>query len=458
MSQDMRNSLSRRELLLRASQLALVAAGAPVLAACSQLAPAEPTKASAGAEPTKVEVSPTKPADTEPVKLVMANWGPIPDGWVQLGELFEKENPNIKVEFEGVQATVWGEYFDKLVTQFAAGTPPDLCRVAIEGTQLFASRGLAIPLDEYIARDQEELEEYFADVHPNLVQSMSYKGKQYQLPFTWNGPVIHYNTKLFEEAGIERPKDDWTRDDFLQTCIALTKDDVFGFGLANAYWGGAIPWLFVAGTDLLNDDWTESTANDPKTVEAIEFLQDLIWKHKVSPEPAGFDFTQAFVGGRLGMVGTGGGGMRLTFINNGMTDFDILYFPKWRTQTHEYGGTGFPVSRSSKNPDAAWQLTKFLIRRESIALFVNAVAQTPARRSVAYEDWVKPGSPPEHYRLYYDMLDKPSKAVPSPPEYNEVESIFLRHFSLVTANERTAKEAMDDAHKEISELLAARKQ
>ena len=450
MFHDAQNHLSRRTLLLRAARLALLAAAAPIAAACTPAATATP-------EPTTAQTGPTQPASTKPVKIVMANWGTIPDAWRTLGEGFTKEKPHITVEFEGVQANVWGEYFDKLVTQFAAGTPPDICRVAIEGTQLFASRGLAIPLDDYIARDQEELKEYFADVHPNLLKSMSYKGKQYQLPFTWNGPVIHYNKRLFAEAGIERPKDEWTLDDFVQVCTKLTREDVFGFGLANAYWGGAIPWLFVAGTDLLNDDWTESIANDPKTVEVVQFLRDLIWKYKVSPQPAGFNFTQAFVGDKLAMVGTGGGNMRLTFINNGMQDFDILYFPKWRTQTHEYGGTGFPIIKSSKNPDAAWQLTKFLIRRDSIAMFVNAVAQTPARRSVAYNDWVKPGTPPEHYKIYYDALDKPSKAVPAPPEYNEIESIFLRHFTLVTANERTAEQAMNDAHKEISQVLAGRK-
>lgn len=443
--------LSRREALIKASRLIAAAAIAPVAVACG--AQATPTAAPKAAAPTATAV----PAAAAKAKIVMANWGAIPDGWKALGEKFAAENPNITVEFEGVQANVWSEYFDKLVTQFAAGTPPDICRVAIEGTQLFASRDLAIPLDDYITKDKSQLEEYFADVHPNMVKSMSYKGKQYQLPFTWNGPVIHYNTKLFKEAGIDRPKDDWTVQDFLEIARKLTKGDVLGFGLANAYWGGAIPWLFVAGTDLLNDDWTRSVANDAKTIEAVQWMADLIHVHKVSPPPQGFNFTQAFTSGKLGMVGTSGGNLRLTLINNGLTDFDILYFPKWRTQTHEYGGTGFPIIKTTKNRDAAWQLTKFLIRKESIAFFVNAVAQTPARRSVAYTQWVQTGSPPEHFKIYYDALDKPSKAVPAPPEYNEIESIFLRYFSLVTAKERTAEQAMNDAHKEMTQVLAARK-
>jgi ABC-type glycerol-3-phosphate transport system substrate-binding protein len=126
-------------------------------------------------------------------------------------------------------------------------------------------------------------------------------------------------------------------------------------------------------------------------------------------------------------------------------------------QTHEFGGTGFPIMKASKNPAAAWQLTKFLVTKESIAFFVGAVSQTPARRSVAYTQWVQAGTPPEHFKIYYDMLDKPSKAVPAPPEYNETESIFLRYYSLVTANEKTAEQAMNECHKELTQLYAARK-
>jgi multiple sugar transport system substrate-binding protein len=148
--------------------------------------------------------------------------------------------------------------------------------------------------------------------------------------------------------------------------------------------------------------------------------------------------------------------MRLTYMNGGMNDFDILYFPKWKAQTHEFGGTGFPIINGTKNPEEAWLLTKFLVRKESITEFVNAVAQTPARRSVALTGWVKPGTPPEHFTIFWEMLNKPSKAVPAPPEYNETESIFLRYLTLVTANEQTAQQAMTNCSKELNALYAKR--
>jgi ABC-type glycerol-3-phosphate transport system substrate-binding protein len=325
--------------------------------------------------------------------------------------------------------------------------------VAIEGVQLVAHRGMALPLDPYIKRDQGQLKDYFPDVNQNMLKSMGYQGKQYQLPFTWNGPVIHYNTTLFERAGIPRPKDDWTADNFLDVAKRLTTENVWGVTTPNAYWGGVIPWLFLDGTDLFSDDWKQSRANDPKVAEAFQFYQDLSAKHRVAPPGgAGGDFNT----GKLAMRADGGGNLRLDAIQKGMRDFDILYFPKWKTQTHEYGGTGFPIMKGSKHYDEAWLLTKFLIRKDSIASFCASVSQTPARRSVAYDMWVKPGDPPKNYRIYFDMLDRGARAVPAPPEFNEVETLTLKYLKQLTANEINGKAAADGLHRELTELLARR--
>src|SRR4051794_31789202 len=125
---------------------------------------------------------------TEPVTLLMANWGAIPQGWQDLGAAFTAEAPTIKVEFSPVEGGSWGNYFEKVAVMAASGSPPDVARVALEGVQLVAHKGMALPLDPYIKRDQGQLKDYFPDVNQNMLKSMSYNGKQYQLPFTWNGP------------------------------------------------------------------------------------------------------------------------------------------------------------------------------------------------------------------------------------------------------------------------------
>ena len=124
-------------------------------------------------------------------------------------DAFTKVHPEIKVKVQAIQAVDWKDFFTKILTMVAAGTPPDVVYVATEGAQLFAEK-LAHPLDEYLRRDAADMREFFDDVHPSLVEAFMYKGSLYQLPIDWNAANMYYNTTAFAQAGLERPADDWT--------------------------------------------------------------------------------------------------------------------------------------------------------------------------------------------------------------------------------------------------------
>ena len=85
--------------------------------------------------------------------------------------------------------------------------------MAPEGTQLSASR-MAHPLDDYVQRDAAEMQEYFDDVHPSLIESFFYKGSLFQLPDNFNAANVFYNTSALQRSGLQRPSDNWTIDDF----------------------------------------------------------------------------------------------------------------------------------------------------------------------------------------------------------------------------------------------------
>lgn len=97
-------------------------------------------------------------------------------------DAFSALHPDIKVRIVPIQGADWSDFFAKILTLVAAGTPPDVVMVATEGTQLFAER-LAHPLDEFVMRDKEEMREFFEDVHPSLIEAFMYQGNLFQLPF-----------------------------------------------------------------------------------------------------------------------------------------------------------------------------------------------------------------------------------------------------------------------------------
>src|SRR5215475_11468953 len=144
-------------------------------------------------------------------------------GWQTIIDGFNKVYPNVQVKLVGVTGTNWGEYLDGTATLIAGGEKPDLMWVATEGVQLLVNQlKLALPLDDYIAKDQAELADYMKDVNPQLLDAFKVDGKQYELPYSWNPMVIYYNTARLKEAGLDAPPSNWSRDDFLKYAQALT--------------------------------------------------------------------------------------------------------------------------------------------------------------------------------------------------------------------------------------------
>lgn len=416
--------------------------------------------ASVGIEPRRAAAQPAG----KPVTLTYVNYSTGVDKamWDSLIAEFGKANPSITVRYQPVPGESWGDYFDKLATMIAGGNPPDVSRVAIEGTRLVVSRGLATPLDE-LMRGDPEIDEFLKDVSPRLLEALRVDGTTYELPFDWNNMVMYYNTKMLERESIQPPKKDWTKDDFLGLAQRLTKrspsgeTDVFGFGFAVQYFSGTLPWMFANGTSLLSDDWTRSNLKDPKVLEVLQFLQDLVWKHKVSPKPPAShaDIYSLMAAGKIAMAG-GGRWPVLQMTKAGFADFDVQYFPRWKEQVTEYGVGGFVILKSTKYPQEAWKWAKFLTSRRALEVLTRVGQAIPSRRSVA----ASPAMfelPPKNARIFYESIEGPNaKPVPSPAAYNRIEATWRRYLGRVLANEMAPAAALEEADKEFTAILSAR--
>lgn len=119
-------------------------------------------------------------------------------------DAFAKVHPEIKVKVQAIQAVDWKDFFTKILTMVAAGTPPDVVYVATEGAQLFAEK-LAHPLDDYLRRDAADMKEYFEDVHPSLVEAFMYKGSLFQLPIDWNAATCTTTLRPCARPGWNAP-------------------------------------------------------------------------------------------------------------------------------------------------------------------------------------------------------------------------------------------------------------
>ncbi|MBO8192274.1 extracellular solute-binding protein [Streptomyces oryzae] len=408
--------------------------------------------------------------------LVIATLGSAHDAKAQraLREGFREVHPDIKLRINAVQAYDWSDFFSKILTQIAAGTAPDVVYVATEGVQLFAQR-LGVPFDKWVKRDAAELREYFDDVHPSLVESMMYEGSLYQLPVEFNAADMYLNTRRIRDAGADFPDADWTRDEFTALLRAMKRTSGDGFTpyfWSNRLWGGVVPWLFANGTNVLAESkapggdwlwrtfypeaerhgrgggyrWTTPVADSDRVAEVYDYLASLV-KDGLCTRPEGGDgrnLVGAFSSGRVGATPAGGfwaGGLHLAGMKP--TDYDVQYFPRWRTRRHQFGAAGYAVLRTSKKQEEAWEFVKYAIRKDTLTKLFVANQTTPARRSMVDEArYRKTG--PAHWKTFYDTLDTIASTgpIPAPPQVNEVEQLLIKHTGSALASPGAVRPAL----------------
>ena len=369
---------------------------------------------------------------------------------------FNKRYPNVLVKDDySPFPNSWGQYINNLKTRAASGLVPDVIAIAIEGVRATITQNLILPLDDFIANDPTS-KEYLKDVAAPLSDALKFDGKTYYLTREWNNMCIHYNTKAFEDAGIERPKDDWTWDDFIAIAQKLTKGDAgnknFGFGLPFFNFG-LQPWFNTNGTSVLTPDWRKSNLDDPKALESVKFIHSLVHEHKVSPSVEGTGgnaIFAMFAGGKIAM--TGGGHWPLgTYLANNFKTMDVQYWPRKTVGSTVFGSGGWGISKHCKNPELAWELIKDLTSLQTDQDIASVGAAIPARHSAteppAYKQW------PAHPNVFYDSLQE-AKPVPSPSNFAEVESIFMRHIQEIMSNAVTPEQGVEQAHHELTAAMA----
>jgi multiple sugar transport system substrate-binding protein len=408
------------------------------------------------------------------------------DGAAKVAAPFMKANPGVTVKFTGINGTDWNDFFTKILTQIAAGNPPDIVSVATEGIQLFAQKKLAHPLDDYVKRDKDQLVGYFKDVHPSLVEAMMYEGHLYELPTDFNAGNMYFNTTLLQKAGLQLPGSHWTMDDFKSIATGLKKNpDTTPFGWVVRLWGSWTSFMYANGANLLTEGkydggdwfwntfyagdpaaqgrgggwkWGAPTANSDGVVESLDLMVELANSGlSAKPDVGGGGTLQGlFASNKMGMSIGGGfwaGGLR----NAGMADgsFDAQLFPKWKVQRHLFGSGGYGLLESSKNKDLAWDFLKSLIEPSAIEILTAGNVTTPARRSMMTAERYAPTGP-KNWKAFYDTLDKlPNTApIPAPPYYNAMANA-LNQRTTEAMSSGNARLALDGLQKDLETAAAS---
>ncbi|GHO46221.1 ABC transporter substrate-binding protein [Ktedonospora formicarum] len=173
--------------------------------------------------------------------------------------LFQGQHSNITINshFTGFDA-----YWDKLNTQVAGGTMPDLFQMDMRYVAQYVKQGLLLDLTSSIDSKAINL----SDFDQTLLESSKASGKVYGIPMGGNYHSWIYDTEMLKDAGGTPPTDDLDWNGFSDYMTKLSKQLKKGVSASNDASGEIATfevWLRQHGKELYtNDGQVNFTADD----------------------------------------------------------------------------------------------------------------------------------------------------------------------------------------------------
>lgn len=383
--------------------------------------------------------------------------GELPPNY-EVIEAFHAAQDDIRIE---VQHAPWGSYFDRIQTQMAGGTAPDV--MFLNNIPSYASRGVLAPLDAWIARDGFDTSTYLE----GLITVFSYDGEVFGFARDNDTNVLYFNKDLFDAAGVAYPTAEWRWDDIRAAAQALTVRDERGraiqYGLAlekNRY----PQWVYQNGGNVFDDplEPTEFLMDAPEAVTAIQFIADMILEDGSVPS---FDAmaqlgstTELFSTGRVAMVMTNAA--RIPTFMDADFAWDVAPLPAGPDgiRANTLGGAGYVMSATSEHPEAAWTFLKFLAGTEGQSIFASTGVAVPASYGDPAVAATFIDACPETVscEVFISETER-GRLAPMFPDWREIEStIVTPHLDLIYTGEMSAEEALTQMGAEVRRFMAER--
>ncbi|MFS0856639.1 ABC transporter substrate-binding protein [Paenibacillus taichungensis] len=168
----------------------------------------------------------TKTAEGGQVELRMMWWGDQKRADItnEALKVFQEKHPNIKIVGEFAPSS---GYFDKLNTQLASGTAPDIFFLGGNVVD-YAKKDVLLNLDPYVGSELN-----LDGMDATMVEYGRLDGKLQHISAGANARGIVVNQALFDQAGIPLPASDWTWEDY--AAISKELSDKLGKGYYGTY-------------------------------------------------------------------------------------------------------------------------------------------------------------------------------------------------------------------------------
>lgn len=396
-------------------------------------------------------------------QIEITYWSIYPDGGdyseehKALIDKFEAENPDIKINHIG---TNFWDYFDKLNTSLSGSYSIDVFWQDIVNVKFRAKNGVTADLTPFLEKDNVSLDTWYE----SDIDTCSFDGGIYALPFESDARVLYYNKDHFTAAGLDPELPPKTLEELAEYAEKLTILSEDGktyeqVGYHPRLGNGQIQQIVWTMGGSFFDDEGNPQFDDPIVQKATEWWIGIAQKYEVRPLNAftntnsdGTAKDQSFLKGNTSMViDENGLAWQLEKFNPDL-NYGIAAIPYTDDNRYNHSG-GFTLEISNRTTDAkkeaAWRFVKYMTSYEVQSQTMEQLNFMPA--NVEAIDKLKEVSDENQnkileefaYRRHVDYLEQ----VP------EWWGVFGEELTLAESKKKSAAEAVAEAQKKILNLI-----
>lgn len=387
-------------------------------------------------------------------KTVVTFWTPYAEGdWsgdylAKVIKEFNAANPDIEVQAQSMSD--YATIIESLQRAVAANDLPSIATIGYGYDRYVLNSGKAVAYDNYVTKD------FFGDFIGKGLESTTFDGKVYGVPFALSVPVVFYHADLFKQAGLDPDNPPKTWSEFMTAAQTLHDK----LGVYGACFALDDPWAFEC---LLNsqggfyyDDQAKKLGVNNATAKAL--LSDWAFGTKTGAFLYNSDFFETLM-----TFGANQAAMFVVSSYGTVTYRDSdpnIYSMPIPTGTLEdsieapIGGNAiYLFGNNEKERKAAAKFVEFLTSAEQNAEWAENSGYLPTRKtSLKAMDSFLDGF--KNYEVAIAQIDNLVAPTQWPERHVlEINNILMNAIEAAMLGTKSASQALDEAAAKIQPLL-----
>ena len=314
-----------------------------------------------------------------------------------LAKEFTEEHPNVTLKVSpGASSTE--ELLQKISAGFAGDRYPDISYAFGSWAGQLEASGRTLDITEQVQAPDVKWDEFSASARATAQPTGA---KTIGFPAIADNLSLIYNKKLFDDAGIAYPTNEWTWEEFRDAAKKLTDAAKGTYGYAYSVSGTEEttwqfwPHLWQNGGKILSEDGKKAEFASEAGTKALSYLRGMAVTDKsIYLDQTDTKFGQLFTNSRIGMITSGP--WQLYDLKAAKTPYGVAYLPGTNGDHQTVSGADIWTlfdHRDANRAHWAYEFTEWLTAAEQDERWNVEIGNLPLRTSeissAAFEKQVK---------------------------------------------------------------------